>query len=393
MIEAWLYEFIRSFILLLINPLLYWIIIFVLISGYLRIKKERLNFGIKVFDIFTEWKNTWTVSIIAGIIISLLMIGTGIVFSYSSLLLLCAIIFILSLTFKPSLLSASYTIGITYLLLLFSPLLLQYQTYMSPTFFSEVNFMGLTVLVSLLLFTEAVSIRRIKRNETYPTLSLSNRGKWIGKRHLRKLNVIPILFLIPGGKITSFAAYWPLVPLTIGDESFHLLFIPFLIGFNHTVKGKFTEVAAKKISNHLLYLGLIVLLLAVGSMYVSWLTLLAIIVAIIGREIIVYTHRNFDREHTAYFNKLDEGLKILAVIPNSPAERLGLLVGETVARVNGQHVNHENVFYEALQSSGAFFKLDIVDDNGEVRFVQSVLYEGDHHELGIIFTNKPHQEG
>ncbi len=50
------------------------------------------------------------------------------------------------------------------------------------------------------------------------------------------------------------------------------------------------------------------------------------------------------------------------------------------------------MFYQALQKSGAFFKLDIIDDAGEVRFVQSAFYEGDHHELGLIFTEKPYRK-
>ncbi len=38
-----------------------------------------------------------------------------------------------------------------------------------------------------------------------------------------------------------------------------------------------------------------------------------------------------------------------------------------------------------------FFKLEILGENGEVRFVQSALYEEDHHELGIITANSRSQ--
>ncbi len=41
-------------------------------------------------------------------------------------------------------------------------------------------------------------------------------------------------------------------------------------------------------------------------------------------------------------------------------------------------------FYKALQKNRAYCKLEVFDVNGEIRFVQGALFEGDHHELGIL---------
>jgi len=79
------------------------------------------------------------------------------------------------------------------------------------------------------------------------------------------------------------------------------------------------------------------------------------------------------------------------MIPDSPADRLGILVGETILKVNGVVVTNSTEFYGALQASGAYFKLDVIDENGEVRFINSAFFEEDHYELGIIFAEKPHQ--
>src|SRR5690625_3800361 len=123
MIESWLIEFIIAIGKVFWNPLLYWVILFVIIVGFNRVKRERLQFGSKVFDYFTEWKNTWLFSICAGLVISLLLLGIGVVFTYETMMLLSAVIIVLSIVSRFSLLSASYTIGITYLLILLSPLL------------------------------------------------------------------------------------------------------------------------------------------------------------------------------------------------------------------------------------------------------------------------------
>ena len=77
---------------------------------------------------------------------------------------------------------------------------------------------------------------------------------------------------------------------------------------------------------------------------------------------------------------------ILGIIPKSPAEKMALEVGELVTKVNGTLVKDEQGFYEALQRNAAHCKLEVLDTNGQIRFVQRALYEGDHHELGILFV-------
>jgi|SRR5690625_4415881 len=389
MIESWLIEFIIAIGKVFWNPLLYWVILFVIIVGFNRVKRERLQFGSKVFDYFTEWKNTWLFSICAGLVISLLLLGIGVVFTYETMMLLSAVIIVLSIVSRFSLLSASYTIGITYLLILLSPLLLENQSYMTPDLFANVNVLSLLVLLGVFLLVEAVLLVRLKRNDAFPELTLSDRGIWIGQLRLKKMSLIPFFVLIPHGLISSFAPYWP--SISIGEEKYGLLLFPFIIGFDHIVKGSLPQVAAKRLAKSIGLLGVIVIAIAIGGIYVAWLSLVGIIVAILGKEYINYRHRRKDQAEHPYFNQIDGDLKILAIIPGSPADRLDLLVGETIAKVNGRRVRSIDEFYAAVQASGASFKLDVLDDAGEVRFVQSAIYEGDHHKLGILFARKPYR--
>ena len=67
---------------------------------------------------------------------------------------------------------------------------------------------------------------------------------------------------------------------------------------------------------------------------------------------------------------------------------MSLQVGEVVTKVNGVKIHDEKGFYEALQKNGAHCKLEVLDVNGQVRFVQRALYEGDHHELGLLFVQE-----
>lgn len=388
MVEQWLIEIVKGIGRFFLNPLFYWSIFLIFIVGYIRIQRERKYFGFKVFDVFTEWKNTWVISIVIGLIISMIMLGIGFVFSYEIILLLSIVMIILSLTFKLTLLSASYTIGITYILLLLSPLLLKYQTYLNIDIFSEVNFTGIIILMGIFLIVEGIMLRRIKREETLPMLTLGNRGFWIGQHHLKKLSVIPFLVLVPTGLITPFASFWPY--FSIVGESYSLVLIPFLIGFDYVVQGSLPQEAAKKLAKSFYVLGLIIILIGIGSIFISWLSITAVLIAIIGREFINYKHRTEDKNNIAYFSQVASGLKVLSVIPGTPGYRLGILAGETIVKVNNQEINNTEDFYVSLQESGAYFKIAILDDANEVRFVQGALYEGDHHKLGLIFTETPH---
>lgn len=390
MVESWVLELLKGIGKVFLNPLLYWSFLMILIVSYRRIQRERGHFGFKIFNAFSEWKNTWMTSILAGLIISLLTLGLGMVFSYETILVLSIVVIILSISFSLTLLSASYTIGITYLIILLSPLLLQFQTFLDVQLFSKIDFTSLVILLSIFLFIEAILLRNIKREDTFPELSLSDRGIWIGQHHLKKISMIPFFVLIPSGMITPFAPFWPY--FSIGDESYSILLVPFIIGFDYLVRGSLPQNAARRISKSVSILGLIVLLLAIGSIYISWLSLIAVLIAIVGREFINYKHRINDKGSLPYFNPVAAGLKVLAVIPSTPGDRLGILVGETILKVNGQEINSVEEFYIALQESGAYFKIDVLNDEEEVRFVQSALYEGDHHELGLIFAGKPYRK-
>ncbi|GGK03138.1 membrane protein [Lentibacillus kapialis] len=382
MVQTWLMELASGIGKFFLNPLVYWTLFLSMVVGYKRIKKERQHFGLKIFDIFSEWKNTWPLSIIFGVVISMITIGAGLVVSKDTIILLAVVTILLSLSMRLTLLSPVYTIGITFLLLLLAPVVLENQSFITMDLLNGANFTGLSLLFALLIVAEAFLLKRHNRNGTFPDMELGRRGTWIGIHHIKKMTLIPFFVLIPSGPLTSIASFWPYI--SVGDDSYSLVLVPFLMGFDHTVRSELPEKAVNRLAYPLRILGLAVLLLSAGSMFIGWLALAAIVTGIIGREFINFKHRRFDQSKAPFFTQNARGIQVLAVVPGTPADRLGILVGETITKVNGKKIDRVEQFYYALQDSGAFFKLQIRGDNGEVRFVQSALYEEDHHELGII---------
>src|SRR5690625_2325595 len=185
-----------------LNPLFYWFIIFGIFTGVQRIKLERRQFGTKIFDVFTEWQDTWKTALISGLIMSLLVLGAGMVFFYETVFVWAMITIILTILFGFKLLSAVYSLGITYLVFfIFS------QFFADVPFFTENTFLNLAMLTGLLLFIEAILILNTKVKAIFPQLALSNRGGWVGEHRLKKISVIPFFVLVPGGAIIPFADY------------------------------------------------------------------------------------------------------------------------------------------------------------------------------------------
>jgi hypothetical protein len=196
--------------------------------------------------------------------------------------------------------------------------------------------------------------------------------------------MLPVLFLVPGGELTSSLPWWPALP--INGEPFLLMFIPFFIGFNQRVQGSLPRESIKVTGQRVIWLGVSTVILSIISLWFTLAAFIAVFVAMVGREFISIRQRMNDDSAAFYFSKRDQGLMILGVLPQSPAAKMNLQVGEMVMKVNGHAVKTVEELYHSLQKNRAYCKLEIIDFNGEIRFVQCALYDGEHHELGILFV-------
>ncbi|MEI3607451.1 PDZ domain-containing protein [Pseudogracilibacillus sp. SE30717A] len=389
MLEIWLIEAVKGIGRFFSNPLLYWTFLLFILTGYRRIRRERFQFGTKLYSLFAEGRRTFTISFLFSIILSALALLFGIVISVETIIVLTIVMILLSILGSTTMLSASYTIGITFLLLLVLPFIQldMFGSYVNFGNTSAIYFICLAIIMGLFLLVEALLVGSQKHQQTFPYLSLSERGVWIGNHELKRLAFIPFFTLLPIDAVSGIAPFFPY--FEYGGQTFSLILIPFFIGYQYSVRGELPHHAAYRLGQATLLLSLLVLFIALGSLFLPYLSFVAIIVGIVGKEWIMYQNRMRNKKHPALFTPLNKGIKVLAMIPDSPADRLGILVGETILKVNGRYVINSNQFYEALQNSGAFFKLDVIDINGEIRFINSPFYEEDHYELGIIFPESP----
>src|SRR5690625_2114509 len=161
-------EFLKAIVKAFLNPIVYWIILLVVLSNYERIKRERFLFRVESHKFLTEMKGTWLLSIISGITISLLTIGVGITLPYELIIILTVLLIVLSITYRYTLLSASYTLGLTFLISMFLFGENNIHLTLPPSIFS-----ALSLLIGILLIFEAISLIKFNNNDSFPDLVYS----------------------------------------------------------------------------------------------------------------------------------------------------------------------------------------------------------------------------
>lgn len=366
-----------------LNPVVYWIVLLMIMSSYDRLKKERHYFLFETAPLLNETKKTIHLAITATIILAILTLGVGVALTYEIIIILMIITLLLSITYRFSTLSASYTLGLTYLVLFFLPessKMIQKITPMTMT--------SLSLMIGMLLVFESIMFLRMKTNDFYPTLVHSRRGLWYGLQHLKRLAIIPIITLVPVGPLTPLANFWPY--FTIADQSYSLFAFPVLIGFHHVVTGELPQIAARRFGQLILSLAFFVIIFSLLSIQLPGLSLLAVIVAIVGRLLIQWRYYRKDIKRPPIFIENDDIVKILGVTYNSPAEKLGFVIGETIQKVNNKRVKSVTHLDQLLKIDEGLVTFEVIGIDNKVRVIVNEVYKGDRHDLGILLTTEPY---
>ncbi|NHC41334.1 PDZ domain-containing protein [Bacillus sp. MM2020_1] len=386
MVQIWLVELLKGTGKLFLHPVLYYLVFLTAILGVTRVKRERKNFHIRAHDAYFELRQLFPQGILIGLILSILIVAAGIAVPFATILLIALFTVLWSLTTNVRWISPAYTIGAAF----FTMILIAENNLSIPLFSKSFQSLGdkiypsVVVVLGFMLIAEGTLIFKNGSKETSPKLAKSKRGQNIGLHEGRRLWMVPLFLLIPGNALQLPFAWWPVFHL--GSEEYSLILVPFAIGFHQQIKGMLPKVAIQLHGRKVITLGVFVSLLAVAGYWFPLSSVVVVALAILGRELITLMATIRDDNLPFYFSKKNKGLMIIGVIPESPASKMGLKVGEIVSKANGLLVRDEKVFYEALQKNRAHCKLEVLDTNGEIRFVQRALYEGDHHELGILFV-------
>ncbi|WP_078555772.1 PDZ domain-containing protein [Bacillus alkalicellulosilyticus] len=371
-----------------IHPIVYIGILYALWMGILRVKKERHDFHSRIYDFIDDVKTTLAGGLLAGLLLSIALVVAGVVLAPKVLVTIGIIYFLFMLTFQVRLLSPAYTLPFVVLAMYIldwwkAPFYFFTQQDLSAMLDWTVN---VALLFAVLLLVEGFLILSSAHKKVSPRIFQGKRGKYVGALESKRLWLLPLVLVVPSGQLPEWL-YWPLLSPTV-SEGYGVVMVPFFIGFSQLLFSGVASLRTKEIGRKVGLLGVIVLALVLGAYFYWPLVIVSAAVAIIGREVIFQFYKQKEKNSPRFFTPKGEGVVVLGIIPGSSAEKMGLLVGESIVKVNGTAVNSPTTFYEALQRNSAFCKLEVIDINGEKRFAQSALYAGEHYQIGVVFVKE-----
>ena len=382
-----LLELLRAIGRFFINPVFYIAIIFAIFLGYRRVKRERKSFNIRILSGWLELKNSLLAGLIVSLILSFVMIAVGLTMTPKFLLVLMAITVLGLVLFTFHLLSPIVLFAVSAAVLVLFDAVGEEFTILgveiSGVMWHDAILTPICIMAGLLLIVEGIQIRKYGTYLASPVLEKTKRGLKAVSYLSKQIWILPIFTLIPGDVIPSYVPYWP--QFTIGEQAFSLVLFPFVIGFQQITRKTLPVYFYPKLAKSVTWLGGVVVLGGIVAYFMSQIAFIVLIAGACIRFCIVLQYKLRDRDAYAVAPS-SKGATIAAVLPNSPAEKMGLLAGEIIKKVNGREVQTERELYEALQVNAAHCKLEVLGHNEELRLTQHVVHSDDHHRIGLLLA-------
>ncbi len=243
---------------------------------------------------------------------------------------------------------------------------------------------ALLFLAGLLHIAEGLLVRIQGAKSAIPLFLEGKRGKPIGSYVLSGVWPVPLLWMVPAAGTDGFALPWS--PLFGDASAWSFLAFPVLIGFSDRTETHWPEQKAKSAGNSLMLYGALIALLAAGAVFWAPLILAASIAAFVLHEGLVWFSRAREQGRNPLFVQDGRGVRILAVLPGTPAAEMGLVAGEMIRKVNGMRTRNKEELHAALERQSAFSKLEVENREGEIKFLQRARYAGEHYQLGLVLA-------
>lgn len=375
-----------AIIFFLCQPLIWLGVILNLLKRRHRLKYERVHFRSLINSNYSENK-IFIISFLSfGIIGSLLSYLISFKLSVP-LILMCELIAIVVLL-VPYNLFASYAVLLPIIVFLFLDLFININSYYYNFLnsFSLINGSDLLFLVTLFVLFTGIFLY-LNQNAVTPKIKINRRGNRFSGLEFNNFTIFPLLVFIPSNVLNDFITNVP--SINIGGHQFTFVLFPIVIGFRLTSFKFLTNEMIGDYARHLIILaGLGIVFLVVGYFYEP-IFIPAILVMII---LYIFTYFYLKRKHysnEAYIEEAVDGVRVVAIRPNTPADKMKLNPGDIITEVNGFKVRNDDEMYQALQQKSTYCHLKIRTRKNRIEIKETAIFADAPHEIGIVmFNNK-----
>jgi len=360
---------VRTMLLALLNPF-FWLVVLIVLMQYRRmVYMERKLFGQPVNNI---WKQTFysvAFGLLGGFFGSTFLLLLGISLDSIGIVYLWPLA-VLLLLFNPRYLCFAYAGGIIavvslalHAVLPFWPQLGRFALFKGLT---AIHLPSLLALIGILHLTESFLIFISGHRGASPIYLKVPSGEVIGGYSLQRFWPLPLMGLwglvvaetsevFVGGVLMP--EWWPLLGTVMtpgGEEKIIYLMVPLVagLGYSDLALSSFPQHKRVKTACNLAFYSAVLSLLAIASVFLPFMIIPAAFLAPLGHEFLI---RKGNREEFSrpplFYSDGNNGLKVMAVVPHSPAEKAGLQGGDWLVEINNHRVDSEIDFWNTLRLS------------------------------------------
>lgn len=333
--------------------------------AYHRVKTERHYFYSALQSHWPEMKRFWWPSILIGIGLSILTLVSGILLPARWVMWVEIFISIgLLLSF------ISYRLDIW--------LLIATMVYAFTAKNDLHTIVIALILCALVSVIGAALLHWLPTSAYSPELLRTHRGKLMSAYRLRQFYFVPLFIFIPGD--------WLHVHLWLMGSTQHVtvMMMPLIFGFTQLVKRQLPITSRERMITMQIIQATLCLVISSLCWWqprhlVMWCVLLVIAMLVIW-SIFGY----FDKRGDLRFNQVPNGIRVIDVLPHTPAAKMDLHIGDVIISCNQVPVTSEEEFYYALQKSPTFCHLRVQDQAGEYRILESAIFNDSPYEIGVV---------
>ncbi|WP_139996987.1 PDZ domain-containing protein [Paenibacillus paridis] len=376
---------------LVAQPFYYIAVLFIILQYTRQIRMERQMFAVKLHHWPSLVLKALAAGLLVGIFVSAAGVFIGVALTGEAVIWLWATAAVLMLA-RIRYLCFAYSAGVITLL----QWLIGWTTLSDRTDWlgamaaslAGIDAAGLLVLVAILHLAEAILVRWQGAKLATPLFLEGKRGKLIGGYMLQGFWPVPLLMLVPSGVGSASALTLPWTPLfgADGSQGWTFVALPMIIGFTEMTRSLLPRDKANHAAKGLLLYSIGLAAAAVLAWWQPILLPLAGLASLLLHEAIIWRSRAIEAAQSPLYVHDSRGLRILGIVPGTPAAAMGLVTGEIVHKVNGIRVKTKEELYEALVQNSAFCKLEVLNLAGEIKFAQRARFTGEHHQLGVILA-------
>lgn len=355
---------------------------------------QRMIIGERIASPFELTISQIVIGIFAGVFASVIMSYLGIVFDQNSSVNLIFLTSIIFMFFSPRLVCFAYSgaaLGAVSIILAMAA-----QVFNKPEMdILKIDVVALMTMVAVLHLIEGILIM-IDGSKGYIPVFTSRDGKIIGGFALQRYWTLPIaiFFMLHSSPDTVSSSplpqWWPIVrnsiPADILKDAIVML-VPFygIIGYSSVTFTKDKEEKAFMSGIFIIMYSLILFGLAQLAIINIYLKILVLIFAPLAHEAIIAVQRYLEIKDEPKYISGEDGIMVLDVAPNSPANEMGIKSGDLLVEINDEKIETEEKITEAIKQCSNFIWFKVKKVTGKLEQVSYNKMNSDK-KLGIVFV-------